>query len=134
MLADYASQMAVEEDSEGQLSIWQSVYALMRCSGPPCDLDPHYWIEPNEPVGKKYYKLRTHHLQSLIKHVKSGELLQNHDDVPDRIREQLVTEERERLERRPKAVANTPSPFPPINITNVLILFASNSFLPNIRR
>ena len=117
MLADRTSQLAAEEDSEGQPSIWQNVYALMRCPGPPCDLGPHCWIEP---VGKKHYKLRTHHLRSLIEHVQSGEPLRNHDDVPDRIREQLVAEERQWLERRPKAAANAASPFPPINITNVL--------------
>jgi len=117
MQSNRAAQLAAEEDSEGHSSLWQNVYALMRCPGPPCDLGSHCWIEP---VGKKHYKLRTHHLRSLIEHVESGEPLRNHDDVPDGMREQLVAEERQRLERRPNAIASAPSPFPPITITKVL--------------
>lgn len=89
-----AAQLAAEEDSEGHSLVWQDVYALMRCPGLPCDLGPHCWIEP---VRKKHYKLRTHHLRSLIEHVEAGEPLRNYDDVPDNIRAQLVAEEQQRL-------------------------------------
>ncbi|KAF2433995.1 hypothetical protein EJ08DRAFT_686079 [Tothia fuscella] len=98
-------------------SIRQDFYTLMRCPRPLYDLGPHCCIEP---VGKKYYKLRTHHLRSLIEHVEAGEPLRNHDDVPDNIRAQLVVDEQQRLGRRPNAMTTAPSPFPPINITNVL--------------
>ena len=88
----------------------------MRCPGPPCNLGPHCW---RDPFGKKHYKLRTHHLKALIKFVEEGHVLRTYDDVPDDIREQLITEECQRLERQPKSTGSTPS-FPPINITNVL--------------
>jgi len=71
-------------------------YALMRCPGPPCDLGPHCWISP---IGKKHYKLRTHHLRALIQRVERGEPLQSHDDVPKEIQKQLVAEEQQRLTR-----------------------------------
>lgn len=61
----------------------------MRCPGPPCHLGPHCWIDY---AGKKHYKLRTHHLESLIKHVQQGGDLETHDDVPEEIREQLYAE------------------------------------------
>jgi hypothetical protein len=48
-----------------------------------------------------------------------GNVLKSHDDVPEDIREQLYAEERQRLERQPKP-NNVATPFPPINITNVL--------------
>jgi hypothetical protein len=117
MLSDRAAQLDAEEDSDGHPSIWREVYALMKCPGPPCDLGPHCWISP---IGKRHYKLRTHHLRALINFVEQGNLLQSHDDVPDNIQEQLIAEEQQRLARQPNAPANAPTPLPPINITNVL--------------
>ena len=116
MLSERAAQLDAEEESSGQPSIWREVYALMQCPGPPCDLGPHCW---RDPFGKRHYKLRTHHLRALIEFVEQGNTLQSHEDVPEQIREQLFTEERQRLERQPKA-ASCSTPFPPINITNVL--------------
>jgi hypothetical protein len=52
MLADRAAQLDAEQDSTGNPSIWQEVYSLMRCPGPPCDLGPHCW---RDPFGKKHY-------------------------------------------------------------------------------
>lgn len=46
--------------------------------------------------------------------------MQSHDDVPEHIHKQLVTEEQQRLERHPNLPANAATPLPPINITNVL--------------
>jgi len=42
------------------------------------------------------------------------------DDVPKYFREQLFAEERQRLEKQLHASASALTPFPPINITNVL--------------
>jgi hypothetical protein len=56
-----------------------------------------------------------------VQFVKQNGTLQSHDDVPDDIRKQLFTDEQEQLKRRPqKQLANCSTPFPPINITNVL--------------
>jgi hypothetical protein len=63
MLIERAAQLDAEEDSTGQASIWRDVYGLMQCPGPPCDLSTYCW---RDPIGKKHYKLRTHHLKSLI--------------------------------------------------------------------
>lgn len=117
MLSDRDSQLDAEEESNCQPSTWNFVYGQMRCPGPPCDLGLHCWIDP---IGKKHYKLKTHHLRALVEHVDDGKPLRNHDDVPEKIREQLVAEEQQQLQRRPKTMANIPTSFPPINITNVL--------------
>ncbi|RYO92895.1 hypothetical protein DL766_009127 [Monosporascus sp. MC13-8B] len=118
MLSQQTLDLDAEENATGSPPVWRHVYSLMRCPGPPCNLGPHCWIDN---VGKKHYKLRTHHLESLIKHVQQGGTLQTHDDVPDEVREQLYAEEqqdgeRQRKRRAPSSLASCP----PINITNVL--------------
>jgi hypothetical protein len=117
MLTERAAQLDVEEESSGQPSIWNKVYSLMRCPGPPCHLGPHCW---RDPVGKKHYKLRTKHLKSLMRHVEQGYELKTHADVPEEVREQLYAEEQQGLERRQTAASTSAATFPPINITNVL--------------
>jgi hypothetical protein len=116
MLADRAAQLDAEQDTSGHPSIWREVYALMQCPGSPCDLGPHCW---RDPTGKKHYKLRTHHLKALIDYVEQGHRLVSQEDVPEYVREQLMAEEQQRLERQPRATACS-TPYPPINITNVL--------------
>jgi hypothetical protein len=65
------------------------------------------------PVGKKHYKLRTHHLRKLVRFVeKEGGIIETHDDVPESIREQLYAEEQQRLEKRPKAPEHPAGTFP----------------------
>ena len=76
MLTERDTQLGAEEATSGQPSIWSKVYELMRCPVKSCNLGPHYW---RDPVGKKYYKLRTHHLRSLIEHVEQGHVLQTDD-------------------------------------------------------
>lgn len=117
MLTERAMQLDAEEDATGHSSIWRDVYNLMRCPRPPCNLRPYYW---RDSVGKKHYKLKTHHLNSLIKHVEQGGTLQTQDDVPDDIREQLYAEEQQDVERKRKRRASSLANCPPINITNVL--------------
>jgi hypothetical protein len=107
MLAERAAQLDAEQEGNGHPSIWQAVYSLMQCPGQPCTLGPHCW---RDPFGKKHYKLRTHHLKALINFVEQGNTLQSHDDVP---------EEQQLLDRQSKSTIVS-TPFPPINITNVL--------------
>ncbi|KAF4625132.1 hypothetical protein G7Y89_g13039 [Cudoniella acicularis] len=90
MLAEGAAQLDAEQAFSGHPSIWWEVYNLMRCTDPPCNLGPHCW---RDPVGKKHYKLKSHHLRSLIMHVQDGLTLKTHDDIPEEIREQLYAEE-----------------------------------------
>jgi hypothetical protein len=89
----------------------------MRCPGPPYNLGPYCW---RDNAGKKHYKLKTHHLKGLIRHVEEGGTLETHDDIPDDIREQLYAEEQQDVERQRKRRASTVAGLPPINITNVL--------------
>ena len=117
MLAERAAQLDAQGGDGASSSIWQQVYSLMRCPGSPCALGPHCW---RDPAGNKHYKLRTHHLKALIDFVTDGNTLQSHSDVPDHIREQLVAEEQQRIERQPKCVGTPVPSYPPINITNVL--------------
>src|SRR5215469_3149864 len=89
----------------------------MRCPRPPCHLGPHCW---RDPIGKRHYKLKTHQLKTLIRHVEQGGQLRTHDDVPEDIRQQIYAEDQQRLERHQKTTNIPSSNLPPINITNVL--------------
>jgi hypothetical protein len=117
MLAERDSQVGAEEGTSSQPSIWQNVYNLMRCPGPPCNLGPHCW---RDPYGKKHYKLNTHQLKALIRHAAQGGRLQSHDDVPENVRQQLYAEEQQRLERHHRASHSATTGHAPIHITNVL--------------
>jgi len=57
MLAEKDSQVDAEEGTSSLPSVWQDVYNLMWCLGPPCSLGPYCWRDPH---GKRHYKLRTH--------------------------------------------------------------------------
>jgi hypothetical protein len=57
MCAELAAQVDAEEGSTGQPPIWKDVYKVMRCPGPPCQLGPRCWRDPD---GKKHYKLTNH--------------------------------------------------------------------------
>ncbi|GAA93055.1 hypothetical protein AKAW_11167 [Aspergillus luchuensis IFO 4308] len=107
------------EDVSGQHTVWRDVYKKMRCPGPPCRHDGQYCWQ--DPLGKKHYKLKTHHLRSLVKFVENGGELETHEDVPDDIRQQLYGEEEQRLEKQKKGGQNAQggTMWPPINI-NVL--------------
>lgn len=117
MLAERDSQVGAEEGTSSQPSVWQDVYNLMRCPGPPCNLGPHCWRDPH---GNKHYKLRTHQLKALIRHVAQGGQLRSHDDVPEDVRQQVYAEEQQRLERHRSASHSAPTGHAPIHITNVL--------------
>ncbi|KAK2794195.1 hypothetical protein FQN50_009940 [Emmonsiellopsis sp. PD_5] len=102
------------EDASGQPSVWENVYKLMRCPGPPCNLGQWCWLDP---IGKKHYNLKTYHLKSLVKYVQEGHgTLETHDDVPDWIREQLYEEERQKLKRKRSKSPTLPTNGTPINI------------------
>ena len=117
MLAERDSQVDAEEGACGQPSTWQDVYNLMRCPGSPCNLGPHCWRDPH---GKKHYKLRTHQLKAIIRHVEQGGQLRTHDDVPEDVRQQLYAEEQQQPERRERASHGALVGQAPIHITNVL--------------
>ena len=117
MLAERDRQLDAEEEESGQPALWPQVYAFMGCPGPACDRGPHCWIDPD---GKKHYPMRAPHLRSLIEHVARFGMLQSHDDVPQRIRDQLYSEEQQRKDRKVKEATTSPPGLPPINITNVL--------------
>ncbi|KAF7174220.1 hypothetical protein CNMCM5623_006758 [Aspergillus felis] len=107
------------ENYSGEPSVWRDVYQKMRCPGPPCQHEGQYCWQ--DPIGKKHYRLRTHHLKTIVKYMEQGGILDTHDDVPDNVREQLYAEEHHRLlkqNKSPNAFA-TGSTLPPINI-NVL--------------
>jgi hypothetical protein len=117
MLADGAMQEAAEQGSSGLQSIWRDVYNRMRCPGAPCQKGPHCWIDP---VVKKHYPLRAHHMRSLIRHAQEGHPLETYEDVPEAVREQLYVEEQQSIEKHKKTTNMLATSFPPINITNVL--------------
>ena len=84
----------------------------MRCPGPLCDKGQYCF---RDPFGKKHYPLRIHYLRALVNFVEKGSVLQSQDNVPEFIREQLVAEEYQRLERHAQ-LSSAPTFFPPITI------------------
>jgi hypothetical protein len=117
MLSERADFLDTDDESPEQPSVWRDIYNLMRCPGPPYHLGPHCW---RDPVGKKHYKLKTHHFRRLIRYAEQGHPIRTHDDVPEDIRDELYAEEHQRLEKRQAASTKSPPSMAPINITNVL--------------
>lgn len=114
MLAEQDAQIEAEQSSRGP-SVWRDIYKKMRCAGPPCQNSEGYCWQ--DPVGKKHYKLRTHHLKTLVKFVKEGNDLETHDNIPDVIQEQLYMKEQQWAERQRKTRQLKSEPTcPPINI------------------
>lgn len=130
MLLERENQIDAEYTS-GQPSIWREVHRLMRCPGPSCHHQGQFCWQ--HPAGKKHYKLRTHHLRSLIKYVEQGGILETHDDVLNVIREELYAEEQQRLERgQPKSSSLLTGGTPyPINI-DVLLAQSPSAFMVTI--
>jgi hypothetical protein len=119
MLEERDAQLDAEQDASGQKPTWRSVYNLMRCDSTACSSGPYCWVDP---VGKKHYQLKTHHLKRLVTFVEKGGVLDGHKDVPETVREELYMEEQQRLERTSRKGGHTIGgglPYPPINI-NVL--------------
>ncbi|KAL0929467.1 uncharacterized protein CTRU02_215633 [Colletotrichum truncatum] len=118
-LAERDARINAEEQVLGRPSLWERLYSLFRCPGPPCNLGPLCW---RDAVTKKHYKLYTHHLKSLLNFMEQGGSLQGHDDMPQNVREELCAEEQQRLERRGRSSSSTPTSnnTPPVTITNVI--------------
>ncbi|KAB8227930.1 uncharacterized protein BDW43DRAFT_316341 [Aspergillus alliaceus] len=97
MLTERDAQIDAEQAS-GQCLFWREVYQMMRCPGPPCRHEGQYcWLDP---VGKKHYKLRTHHLRGLVKYIEGGGILDTHDDL-------LTTSVNSSIQGRHNALKNT---------------------------
>ena len=83
-------QLGAEEQTSGEAAHWRAVYSTLRCPGRPCQNSQGWcWRDPH---GGKHYKLLTVHLRQLVDHVKEGNKLDGHQDVPDTIRQQLYAE------------------------------------------
>ncbi|KIW22018.1 uncharacterized protein PV07_12576 [Cladophialophora immunda] len=104
MLNELDVRVDAEEATSGQ-SNWRKVYGLMRCPGSPCPWGRYCWIDP---VGKKHYRLLTHHLKDLVRFVERRGRLETHDDVPQSIRQQLYDEEKKSCDRKSDKVAGSP--------------------------
>ncbi|CAG8096123.1 unnamed protein product [Penicillium olsonii] len=119
MLDERAAQIDAEQDASGERPIWRSVYNLMRCASSTCSLGPYCWVDP---MGKKHYQLKTHHLKRLVTHVEKGGVLDGHRDVPETVCEELYMEEQQRQEKNNRKgghLTGNGAPYPAINI-NVL--------------
>ncbi|KAJ5630925.1 uncharacterized protein N7484_011025 [Penicillium longicatenatum] len=118
MLEKRDAQLDAEEHASGQKPLWRSVYNLMRCASMTCSSGPYCWVDP---VGKKHYQMKNHHLKHLVTYVEKGGVLDGHKDLPDAVREDLYMEEQQKLEkhgRKGKHVIENGLPYPPISITN----------------
>lgn len=116
-LAERAFEIEEEEAVSAQPAVWRRVYDLFWCTGSPCGRGPHCWVDT---VGKKHYRLKTHHLRKLIQYVQLGNVLQSHDDVPPEVRDLLYAEEDQDTRRKRKRRASSEADARPVNITNVM--------------
>jgi hypothetical protein len=71
-------------------------------------------------MGKKHYRILTHQLKRLVLYKEEGNKLENHDDVPDDMRQELYAVEKQRLERQQQPAHQASKSMPPIHITNVV--------------
>lgn len=115
-LAERGVDIDDEETASAQPAVWRRIYDFFRCTGSPCGLGPHCWVDT---VGKKHYKLKTHHLRALIEYVRLGNALQSHDDVPPDVRDLVYAEEEQSVQRKRKRRSSS-TDTRPINITNVM--------------
>ncbi|CAG2001635.1 unnamed protein product [Fusarium graminearum] len=95
-LAERAIDIGEEETASAEPAVWRKVYDFFRCTGSPCGFGPHCWVDT---VGKKHYKLKTHHLRALIEYVRLGNAVESHDDVPPDVRDLLYAEEEQSIQR-----------------------------------
>ncbi|KAF4993956.1 hypothetical protein FDECE_13261 [Fusarium decemcellulare] len=105
-----------EETASAQPAVWKGVYDMFRCTRLPCSFGPYCWVET---IGKKHYKLKTHHMRALIEYRRLGNPLESHDDVPPDVRDLLYAEEQESMQRKRKRRSSS-ADARPVNITNVM--------------
>ncbi|KAM0346535.1 hypothetical protein ACHAO7_012046 [Fusarium culmorum] len=122
-LAERAIDIGEEETASAEPAVWRKVYDFFRCTGSPCGLGPHCWVDT---VGKKHYKLKTHHLRALIEYVRLGNTVESHDDVPPDVRDLLYAEEEQSIQRKRKRRSSS-TDARPVNITNVIPTRAGHS-------
>ena len=122
-LAERAIDIGEEETASAEPAVWRKIYDFFRCTGSPCGLGPHCWVDT---VGKKHYKLKTHYLRALIEHVRLGNTVESHDDVPPDVRDLLYAEEEQSMQRKRKRRSSS-TDARPVNITNVMPTRAGHS-------
>jgi hypothetical protein len=98
-LAERNARIDAEQVVSGGPDAWRHVYNLMRCPGPPFDLGPYCWHDPEK---KRHHKLLGDHLRNLVKFVQRGSKLESHDHVPPDIRTQLYAEQQQHLDQKRK--------------------------------
>ncbi|CAI7631886.1 unnamed protein product [Penicillium viridicatum] len=116
MLGERDTQLDAEESTSGGRPIWRGVYSLMRCDSSTYQHSPYCWVDP---IGKKHYPLKSHHIKRLITHVERGGVLEGHKDVPEAVRDELYREEQDRLGRdkhKGSHITGAGPAYPPINI------------------
>ena len=61
-----------------------------------CTQEPHCWVDP---MGKKHYPPRVHHIKHPITHVEKGRVWESHRDVPETVRDELHREEQQKIHK-----------------------------------
>jgi len=76
-------------------------------------------------VGKKHYRLLTHHLKELIRFVEQGGRLETHDDILLPLQQQLYAEEQQKCDQKSGNVVGSPGSLSPITIKKTVWLLPS---------
>ncbi|KAK3938295.1 hypothetical protein QBC46DRAFT_451306 [Diplogelasinospora grovesii] len=110
-----------EEQAAGRTNHWSKVYAIMRCTGPPCT-GTQCWRDPERE--NKHFALDGEVMQELVTYSEEGNKLEDQKDVPQFIRDliykkdHLEAELRENNKKRRRQGSFSGNY--PIQITNVL--------------
>lgn len=95
MLDERDVRLDAEENASAERPIWRSIYNMVRCVSSTCPHGPHRWVDP---MGKKHYPLKAHHIKRLITHVEKGGVLEGYKYVPETVHDELYREEQQRMD------------------------------------
>ncbi|KAM0362010.1 hypothetical protein ACHAO7_011439 [Fusarium culmorum] len=98
-LAERAIDIGEEETASAEPAVWRKVYDFFRCTGSPCGLGPHCWVDT---------------------------VVESHDDVPPDVRDLLYAEEEQSIQRKRKRSSSS-TDARPVTITNVMPTRAGHS-------
>lgn len=106
------------DEAAGRVSHHRAVYALMRCTGPPCT-GSLCWRDPDR---NRHFPLDGEVMQELVNYSEDGNKLEDQKDLPPFIRDLIYKkdmEEAQRKEDKRKRRSSFSGSYP-IQITNVL--------------
>ncbi|KAK5988061.1 hypothetical protein PT974_12198 [Cladobotryum mycophilum] len=108
-----------EDEAAGRINHWSKVYAIMRCTGPPCT-GTQCWRDPDQ---KRHFRADGEVMQKLVAYSEDGHKFDDQRDMPAHIRDLIYDKDAKDAERKETAASKKrkrASGDCPIQITNIL--------------